>query len=344
MFKCCTRHAFALVFSLLFCVSLPALADEIRLRDGSVVRGTILTAEAGQVTIETGFAGVLLVNSAEIASMFTDQEVTVLMHDGRVIENQRIASRDDAMVMMNDSLETVLLSVEQVDQINPEPWELGKGYKWTGGISTAIQLEKGNTDTQELDFDVNTAWRSLRDRYFISGIYELDEANGERNKDKWRWRNKYDYFLEDVDNYVGGLLSFEGDDIANLDLRTVAGPYLGRQFFHNNYLSVQGEVGLVYVDQQYSMEPNNRYPGGNWAFHLTSDYLGGSTTIYLDHDGVMNFEATDELLLNTVLGLNFPIYGRLQAAAELRLKYDGSVGADTEESDRTFRVKLGYTW
>lgn len=62
--------------------------------------------------------------------------------------------------------------------VNPEPWRIGDGYKWFGELNSALAMERGNTDTDELDINFESIWRSLEDRYTVRGAWELDEANG----------------------------------------------------------------------------------------------------------------------------------------------------------------------
>ncbi|MCZ6831590.1 MAG: DUF481 domain-containing protein [Gammaproteobacteria bacterium] len=320
-------------------------ADEMIMKNGSRLIGTVVSASEGKIKFDTEFAGTISIDVEDVDTMFTDKEVTVMMNDGQIIENQRIAARDKAMIMMSENMGAVLFKAKDMKSLNPEPWELGRGYKWFGDISTAMLVERGNTDTKELDVSGKSIWRSLKDRYTIRANYELDEANGEKNKNKWRWRNKYDRFsTENPDKYIGALVAFEGDEFADLDLRTYVGPYIGRQFFEGNFLTLSGEVGLVYVDERFDVGENNSYPGSNWALHLTSNYFGGSSNFYIDHDGILNFEETDALILNTTIGIKFKVYGGVEAGVEFKYEYDGGVAKEVDELDETYNFRLGYAW
>jgi len=331
-------------------------ADEMIMKNGSRLIGRVVSAGEGKIEFDTEFAGTLSIDSEAVDTLFTDHEVTLMMQDGRVIENQRIATRDNAMIMMSDTTEAVLFDTKDMKRLNPEPWELGRGYQWVGNVATAMLVERGNTDTNELDISGESTWRSLKDRYSIRAYYELDENDGVKNKNKWRWRNSYDRFsATDSDQYYGMLLAFEADEFIDLDLRTYVGPYIGRQFFERRYLSLKGEVGLVWVDERLNPDPavdpegielpdQNDYPGANWSLRFTSDFIGESTDFYIDHDGIVNFEEPDALLLNTTIGLKFTVYGGFEVGVEARFEYDGGVTSEVEELDKTYNVKLGYEW
>ena len=339
-----TKVTRGLALVLVCAFSAGTVADELLMKNGSRIIGTLKGAADGKVEFETDFAGTISVDVDDIETAFTDSEVTLLLTDGRLIENQRVATAGDEMVVMNADNEAVVFDVEDIGQLNPEPWQLGYGYKWFGDARLALLLERGNTETEEFIGSANSTWRSLEDRYSIVASYEYDEANGVRTKNKWRWRNKYDRFTANPDNYFGVLLGFEGDEFIDLDLRTTFGPYIGRQFLETQLISVRGEVGLVYVDEQYDIQEDNDYPGANWGLHLTSDYFGGESTFYIDHDGILNFDETDALVLNTTIGISFPLVLGLEAGLELRYEYDGGVADGVEDLDETYNLVVGYSW
>lgn len=342
----------AITFSTLCLRADFVLADEIVMKNGSRLIGTIVSASDGKIKFDTEFAGTISVNADSVETLFTDNEVTVILKDGRIIENQRIAAPDDGLVMLSENNEALLFQANDMKRLNPESWELGRGYNHFGNVSVAGLLERGNTDTDEFDISGESVWRSLRDRYTIKAKYELDRNDGVRNKNKWRWRNKYDRFsTKDSDNYRGMLLAFEGDEFADIDLRTTIGPYLGRQFYEGKLLSLSGEVGLVWVDEQFdpdqediSLPDENDYAGANWAFHITSDYFGDASNFYINHDGILNLDETDDLLLNTTMGIKFDVWDGIEVGVEARYEYDGDVGEDIDELDETYKLRFGYKW
>ena len=227
--------------------------------------------------------------------------------------------------------------------LNPEPWELGNGYKAFGLVSVALQLEKGNTVTDELDFKIESTWRSLKDRYTLKLSGEVDEANGIKNADNTRLMGKYDYFLDEED-YWGAKFAAKQDEFADLDLRAYIGPYYGRQYYERPIFTLSGEFGLAYVIEDFIVAEDQEYPGAQWEINLTSDYLGGDSRIYIEQGGIWNLQDTEDIILNTTFGLSFPLLGNLEAAAEIFLEFDSGAVDGIEELDQTYKFRIGYTW
>ncbi|MEH6634847.1 MAG: DUF481 domain-containing protein [Halioglobus sp.] len=319
-------------------------ADELVMKNGSRLVGTLVSASETGVVFDTPYAGELTIKRGTIDTIITDQEVTLLMQDGSIFRNKNLVADGNTLVVISEDQAPVEFAVSDIDQLNPEPWRLGDGYKWYGDANTALESERGNTDTDEVDMDFQSIWRSLEDRYTMRGSWEIDQTDGEKNKNNWKLRNKYDRFrVSDPINYYGIQAAIEHDEFADLDLRTIVGPYIGRQFFETDYLTLHGEVGIVYVDEQFDVAEDDDYWGSSWEMRLTSGIIPG-TELYVNSDGLVNYDDTSAVVVNTTVGIGFPLILGFKLAAEARYEYDGGAVEDVDDLDQTYRLKLGYKW
>lgn len=340
----------ALLLLLVFGVLTTAMAqesttsqDEILLKNGSRVIGSVTSARDGVVTIETNFAGTLSIKSEEIQSVNTVGALVVQMADGQIFRDMPITMEQDLIVVTEGNGDQHSYAVTDILLVNPEPWELGDGYDASGLVSFAWALQRGNTDSDELDYRLESIWRSLEDRYTLRMDGELDKNNDIKNADNWRVVGKYDYFLEDR-WYTGVNVVAKQDEFADLDLRVYVGPYLGRQFYTQSIFTLEAELGLSYVSEDFITAPDEEYPGANWSVRIASDYLGSGTSLYMNHDAVWNLDTTEDIVLNTAVGLSFPLLGNLEAAAEVLYEYDSGAVPGVEKLDETYNFRIGYTW
>lgn len=314
--------------------------DRIVLKNGSTVLGKITATRDGIVSVDTDFAGSLEIAQDQIVSMQTVEPVVIRLADGEVLDAQPMTIENEQIL---DSNSGESFALADLAVINPEPYELGYGYKWTGLVNFAMVIERGNSDTDELDYKLETQWLSDDDRFTVRLNGEIDEANDTEIADNWSVIGKYDYFL-DGPWYVGGNLAAESDDFADLDLRYYLGPYLGRNFFDTDLLFLEAELGLAYVNEDFIIAEDQEYPGANWELHISSNYLGGDSSLYIDHIGIWNLDETSDLILNTTFGLAFPLLFGLEAAAEILLEYDSGAVEGVEELDETYSFRIGYAW
>lgn len=318
-------------------------ADEITLKNGSRIIGTITDTRDGVITVETGFAGTLSIQQDQVADMRTSQPVVMKLEDGTVVENQPMVVQNSELVLPASLTGAAEHPLAELTVLNPEPWELGQGYGWTGLVSGALTMEQGNTDTEEFDYRLESVWRSLRDRYTLKLNGEVDEANEVKNAENWQAIGKYDYFL-DGPWYWGMNAGAEQDKFGDLDLRYYIGPYLGRQFYEAPMLTLSAEAGVVYVNENFIVAEDREYPGINWTVNATSNLLGGDSRLYLDHTGILNLDDVGDLVSTTTFGLAFPLMMNIEAAAEVLLEYDSGVPAEVDKVDQTYRFRMGYTW
>lgn len=330
-----------LSFLCLLC-SAPALAvDRFELRDGSVVMGTLKDADGGTVSVETAFAGTLEIDQEQIVAMRVDSALTLQMADGRVLESTGLRVAGEQLQL--DSPQPAGYALSQLTRINPEPWELGEGYRFSGNASLAFASQRGNSNTDQLDYRVESNWESTRDRIRLSAFGEIDEANGNKNAENWTVRGRYDR-VQTGDWYWGVGASVEQDLFADLDLRTSIGPYLGRKFLTDPLFSLEAETGLAYTREDFISSEDREYLGATWDIHASSDWLGDDREIYYRQKGIWNLDETENVVLQNTLGIAFPLWGGFDGAAEVLLDYNSGAVPGTEELDQTYRFRLGYRW
>jgi putative salt-induced outer membrane protein YdiY len=317
--------------------------DVILLKNGSKILGTVTSARDGVIVVETDFAGTLNIDSATVESVNTQGSLVVQMSDGSIIRDQPIVLDEEGMEVTTDTGDEHAYTMSDIELINPEPWELGNGYHATGNISFAWGMERGNSDTDELDLRMDAFWRSLEDRYTVKLNGDLDKANGIKNTDNWRIIGKYDRFLEGP-HYWGINVNLEKDQFADLDLRAYIGPYYGRQFYDKPAFTLSTEIGLSYVTEKFITAEDQQYPGMNWTVGMSSNKLGGGSRMYLDHVGVWNLKDTEDVLLNTIFGVSVPLIYGFQAAFEVKLEYDSGAVEGVKELDQTYKIRIGYAW
>ena len=331
---------------LLLIVGMPALqAAQLLLKNGSVIIGKLVSAESDVVVFSTPFAGNITVLQKNILRISTEEPVTVMMEDGTVYRDRQIVSTEEAMLVKAEGEQGVVFKAEDIEMVNPEPWKLGEGYKWSGYARFGVELERGNTDTDDYALAASSVWRSLTDRYTLEGDIENEKKNNRRTENNWSLLAKYDRFFQgSIENYWGFKTVFESDEFADLDLRSSLGPYLGRLFYEKKHFTLQAELGPVYTKEHFKQAGKDDWAGLSWIVKVNSDLLGHGTNLYLNHDGNQNIEASDDLILNTQIGLTFPLIHGFETAFQIEYEYDGGAVGEVKALDTTYDWNIGYTW
>jgi hypothetical protein len=320
-------------------------ADEILMKNGSRIVGNLISVEADKVVFDTPFAGTITITQDNVDRIITENPVTLMMEDGTVYRDRQIISTEKAMLVEAEGEKPVIFDATDIKMVNPEPWKLGEGYDWSGSVWIELEYERGNSDSDEWDIKANSVWRSLVDRYTLKGDKEYEESRNVVKEDNWSLYGKYDYFLEPGSkDYRGAHISYEYDEFADIDLRSIYGVHIGRNFSDSKHFALEMEIGPAWVDEQFINAPSGSWLGVMWNVKATSDIVGFGSQIYLTHDGILNTSDLGDTILNSTIGIKFPLVGGFETAFEAEYEYDGGAVEDVDQLDQTYNIRFGYSW
>jgi putative salt-induced outer membrane protein YdiY len=325
-------------------------ADELWLRDGSRLIGTIIRKDDGALEFKTSYAGTIKVKWAEIKEIRADKAVKVMLGNDDILMATAIRNTAD-VVTLETGTQTepapVELAPSDVALINPEPWRLGEGYKFSGRANLAMERERGNTDTNELELDFDLTYRRRMDRFVAYGELERDR-NNELDKDRmtadnWMLTGRYHHFITRK-WFIGGGVSLDADYKADRELRAVAGPLVGYQFFESRPMNLRTELGIMGVHEEFKNQSDNDYMAGAWEINFDKYLFEEFMQFYHRQTGILSFEDATDLIWNTWTGFRFPLVYGFVASTELQTEYDGGAAKDADDLDTTYLLKLGYAW
>ena len=339
----------------------------IELIDQSVIYGEITDIHDGELYVMTEWMGEVTIALSSVLQLVSNQDIELL-----TTEQEKLALSSfmisDGEVVLEDADN---LTVDQLDVANPEEWEQGHGYRITGRVTSAIEYNRGNTETDKLNLDAESIFESRRDRITLRADYEESSAfvvekddNGdpalddvgnvikksEPTADNWRVEGKYDYFLSEPRNYLGSTLGFRSNEFADIDRRSYISAYFGRKILTRETLTFDAEVGFSYVDTDFTESENDTesedesYTGLNVNFSAEALLFDSNVTLYFRQANIINLSSAQKSIYRTKVGLRFPLLLGLEAAAEATADYDGGAAEGKQKLDQTLKFRIGYTW
>ena len=333
----------------------------IELIDQTVVYGEIIDIHDGELYVTTEWMGDVTIQLSSILYLESDQDIELLTTEQEKLALSSLMVVDGEVVLEDGDN----LALDELDIANPEEWEQGYGYHITGRVTSAIEYNRGNTETDKLNLDAESILESLRDRITLRADYEessalvpqtdkqgnaiLDDDESPVKKrddtaDNWRLEGKYDYFLSDPRNYLGLNLGFHHDSFSDINRRSYASAYYGRKILTRDTLTFDAELGLAYVDTDFIETDDDSYPGV--VINLTGEtqLFDSLVTLYFRQANIINLDAAEKSIYRTKVGLRFPLFLGLEAAAEASADYDGSAPDGKEKLDESLKFRVGYTW
>ena len=333
-----------LVFATMLLTGFQAMADELIMKDGSRLLGKVVKEDDGStIEFKTSYAGVIKVKWTEVSELITDEPMTVLLKNGETREVTSANNTEAGVVTADESGATETIHQSDVAYVNPEPWRLGQGWKWTGIVNVDLNYERGNSDKDEYHGDWTTTLRSRDERFKFYGDYEREKSNDVLTDDNWRINGRYDHFVNEK-LFFGGTLGMEHDRPADLQRRTIVGPLVGYEFYESTAMNLNVAGGPMYVNEEFYDTENRDYLALGWAVDFDRFLIPGRMQFYHRHRGLLEPGDTDNLVWDAWTGFRFPIYAGIVATTEVLLEYDGGANEGVDETDTTYNVKLGYQW
>lgn len=332
-----------LILILLNCLS-PAFADEVFMTNGDRISGEIVRQTAAAIRLETSYAGTIDIDWDEVSEVILGEFSKVLLDDETVIEIVEI-SRDGELIVLTqpEPLSPVRVEASRVKAIEPESWELGEGYKFTGAANIATKTEKGNSEKTEFDLDFNFNVKWWKSQWLSYGQLEYDTTREVKSTDNWSLINHYDYTFHGK-WYTSAALLLKRDYFADLKLRTTLAPGLGYRFFSSDGLNLRTEMSITYLVDDYYDQADEKAWGLGWYIDYDQKVWKQRLQLYLRQLGFYALDNSNKNLFRIWAGIRVPLKAGFMGGLEYEMDYDSEPAVAVDTTDKTFRLKLGYRW
>ena len=212
---------------------------------------------------------------------------------------------------------------------------------WSGRIEFGGELQTGNSNTEALSFDTRLKARDKHNRYQLDFEYNRSEDEGTLTDDNRELGFNYQRFQSEK-WFLGADISFENDDIAELDLRSRLGVESGYQFYDYETLSLRAAMGLAYLNENFANESTQASIAITQNIAYEQGFLGETFRVFYEHDLLLPTEQFNGFIFNSEFGLRVPVAKKLIGTAGIDFDWDNDPAEDVREDDVTYTLKIGY--
>lgn len=258
-----TQVAILLVF-----ISVPAMADQLVLKNGDRLTGKIVKSDGGKLVIKTDLIGDVSVDLAAVTNISTDQPLYVTLADGRTVSGIMTASEAKAELRPNNS-NAVAIDRSAITVIRSEAEHtaylrsLNPGLLegWSGGGDLGFSLTSGNSDTTNLALGLamTRETRSDKTNIYAAAVYGRDSTSGESRTvaNTIRGGVRYDRNINQR-WFVYVFTDLEHNGLQDLTLRLVPGGGLGYRAIRNERTELDLLGGLALNREYFKGDFNDR--------------------------------------------------------------------------------------
>jgi putative salt-induced outer membrane protein YdiY len=310
--------------------------DEIILKNGMHLIGSIVSMEEKTLTVKTPYAGDITVQWDEVEQLKSRTPLSV-----EVIEEEEDSDGDGfyetshrIMTTLGDSES---LSLARVQTINiPD-------LRYKGNLDFGGNRTKGNTDTTAVNASTENTVRTDRHRGRLSGRYAFASADGETTAKNARGRLGYDYlFTKKL--FINTYEFLEYDKFQGLDIRSTTGLGLGYEFFDTPSHSLSVSIGPAFVYEKFKETGTTKTATGAWGVNWDYDLIADRIRVYHRQLGFRDLGGGGSTALRWTAeqGARIEVYGSLYLKLAFEYRYNSDPEPGKKKSDRTFIWALGY--
>ncbi len=256
------RNLFGLTALFLFTFCSTMFADQIVLKNGDRLSGTIVKSDGKTLLIKTEFAGEVTVQWPAIEQINTSEPLHVSLTSGQTVVGP-VSTTDGSLAVKTPSQGTVTESRAEVANLrNDAEWtayqkslhpSLTQG--WAGGANVGFALTRGNSQTKNLALAFTADRKTMHDEIamYTNSVYATNDAPGAvpaTTANAIQGGIRYDRnFAARLFGF--GNADFQTDDLQALNLRSVLGGGLGYHAIRTDRTTLDFLGGLNYTRENY---------------------------------------------------------------------------------------------
>lgn len=247
-----------------FGLSSAAFSDQITLKNGDRLSGTIVKSDGKTLVLHTEFAGDVTVQFAAITQITAEKELHVTTSDKKTLVGP-VTTSDGKIEVTTKTAGTVEVPPASVVLIRNDAEQAaydkslhpGLLHGWNGGANVGFSLARGNSETENLALAINAIHPTLNDKITLY-VSSIDTQNqlatpstvANLTQGGFRYDRNFNARL-----FGFGAADFMSNALQDLDLRAVYTGGLGYHAIKSATTTLDFFAGLNYTHETYSNGP-----------------------------------------------------------------------------------------
>lgn len=250
-----------IMVGLLFLLALPAFADQVVLKNGDKLTGTIATSDGKVLVIKTDYAGDVTVKFDAIQSVTSTGDLNVTLNGKTVVGPVSTTGTD--LVITTKSGTPVQAPITTVTVVRSPAEEAAYEKKlhpglmdgWNGNANLGFALTAGNSETKNLNIGLNATRTGFHDKLTLyeTSVYSTKAKPSPSQTTANSNAGGIRYDRDFVPRVFGfGSADFFNNGLQNLDLRYILGGGIGFHAIKKPNTTLDLLAGVNYTHESFS--------------------------------------------------------------------------------------------
>jgi len=325
-------------------VTMVSAADEVHLKDKSLVYGIVTGIKDGVLIVTTDFAGELKIPLEKILGVTTDSDQTLTLKSGGVYTGRMDFSTGQQQIVQEVGPAPIDITTLAVVAPVPPEGAPKPPAVWKGRVELGLNGSSGNSDQLNALAGVTANRIDVKDRLTLSLRGQYQETESVRTKNEAIGALRYE---RDISPRVFAFtrLELEYDEFENIDLRSTLAGGLGYFLVRGPRQDLKVRGGLAVQNELFGDGTSDTKPLAEAGYDYRLDVkrwfrYNSALTYFVDPGDVDDWRLTAEN------AAEFPLSNTTGWKLRLgvRNEYDSEPLPDIERMDTSYYLTLVYAW
>jgi len=317
-----------------------AAADQVTLKNGDRLTGTIVSGDGKTLLLKSEYAGDVTIKWDAITAIESSQNLNLTLKDGKRLSG-KVSTNDGTLEVApgaaapaaagsapKDTIVAVRNDAEQksFDEQAEKMAHAKFYYFWNGMFDTGLALTRGNSETASYTFNANAVRQTPRDKLTLFGSYIF--ASDDTTPPARTTANEITSGIRGDLNigthlFVFALANFATNELQHLDLRQVYGGGFGYHVLKTNRNTFDLFGGITYDKDEFG------------AYSLTNPTPPPATTpvaasVQNSGEAVIGEEYDAKFSKKGTFTERFSMFPNLSHPGEYRFQFNGSLATQVK--------------
>ena len=260
-------------------------ADQVALKNGDRLTGTIVKSDDKTLVLKSEFAGQVSIQWDAVQEISSEEALHIQVKDGKDLVGKVTTREGNLYIETNNGKVEMPKDAVLIVRSEPEQAAYEKSLHpgllqgWNGGSNIGFALTRGNSQTKNLAVAFDAARKTLHDGLTLhaAAVYSSNDAAGaipSITANAIQGGLRYDRNI--TDRLFGyGSADFQTDDLQGLDLRSVFGGGFGFHAIKNESTTLDFLAGINYTREKYTTFTRN-FPAASIGEEYMHKLHGGT--------------------------------------------------------------------
>jgi len=327
----------------------PCRADEVVMKNGDRIQGTVVSLSQGKLVFKTLYAGQINISWDQVAKLTTDEPMEVSLGDDKTeIGKLTTSQAGDLVLKPEKGASPPPLKMAQVKIMDrpkpPATWD------FTGDVNAGASKETGNTNTEKYSLIGNLKVFKMPHSLKFYAEFNKEYSQSKLSKDNWLGSATYERFLTKK-WFLWGSAVAQMDQFKSLDLRANAAVGPGYQIWHTNRKNLSVKLGPGYTYEKFTKKmvdfgnvDNRKYPSGYWVLDFDMWFFQKLFQVFHHDDLLYDFQNAGNWKARTRTGIRFPLVSHLFTSFQFNYDFDNQPADGKDKYDQSWIFSIGWAF